>query len=157
MTSWPQGRASVFQAFCLRSVVMRRERGAAPAGGQDERDILHRVHLSGQLDALCEGCKRLHGALAIYPRGIFCVDFEYFGRDGRHSPTVPIAQRALKLEIPLVWRQSIMQALSVLQKERVEVRQCANSIRNSIRDAAYHAAAVGGAAQHNLGEFLPLN
>ena len=49
--------------------------------------------------SLLERCDRLHGALAVHPLAIVGIHIEHFGRDRRHLPTFPIAERGLELQI----------------------------------------------------------
>ena len=59
-----------------------------------------------------------------------------------------MAPRGLELQLLRGTGQDVVKALAVLRNEGIQVDRGADAIRQSVRDAGDHAAAVGIAAQH---------
>ncbi len=65
--------------------------------------------------------------------------------------------RTLQLHVPLAGRHLIVHASAVLEKERIQINQRADPLRDAVGHSADHSAAVRVSAQHYIRKLLPAN
>src|SRR5205814_6377397 len=80
---------------------------------------------------------------------------EELGGDRWHTPAIAVLFRRLNLCVTQSGWHCIVQALTIVENERVEVHDRAQPVRDAIGDPRDHAAAVRMAAEYDVGEVLP--